>query len=389
MTRGNVALSQRHQSRAEAFQARMAIFRNIREIGRMGRASLTAGREALSRQSARLDRALRTLADLEITSLPEEIGTQAGIKAEIDGLTDQVLEYPTESSPEARSQHEQQMHSALTRFLRDQLGIKPVRVPAAKQTRPPKPLEQKVTDILNELRLQRDIPLVLDTFKFLSEAGLARLHARYESEFNVTNPDGREIVGAIAELKMIHQISKEPNLEVVGARTRATHHQTTDKIEFFDVIARSRATGKLTLFEVKHDNRYTLGDFICQFFGIGGYIVNESDRQSSSLFEVLLSPEEFQLPEHLAQEIASGNYEVRILTHRKLEEFRQLYGERHTIDSILRLINNQSSQIIYSKAAHVTPTDEEIRDNVSSIRARIERQRPQLAGIRITFGVMG
>lgn len=248
----------------------------------------------------------------------------------------------------------------------------------------------KVARILAEKSFTEDaIDDTLAALEFL-ERNKDWLYRRFVSRLESPKTPGHEIAGAIAELRAILYISRIPSLEIVDANVSIIQRRTGNRIEFFDIIARDSTTGKLILFEIKRNNDYTLGDFIYQFLGIGSNKGGEA-RKTLSQIDVLLEPEGFQIPETYLHDLISGNYEVRILTHRRLYDFEPLYGRPKQLDNgggcLLSHLLLPSTHISFAKDTVRILTREDIGQGIQNLREQI-RGRTAVGDTSITFDIL-
>jgi hypothetical protein len=221
------------------------------------------------------------------------------------------------------------------------------------------------------------------------EITLPELHKRFSDRIKTACKDNLafELRGIIGELQAIERLSKKTNIEILDAgRTVHSRETVTNKIEFFDIIARDKRTGRLILIEIKHDTTYTLMDFLHQFFGIGSKIDGQT-RKTVCQLDVLLHPENFTLPDAYAEDVRKGNCEVRVITHERRPGLDLFYGDgpkklsplcatltqpTFNIPASIRLSEGLSKEIIA----------DQIRERLSEIR-----QKESSRAITISFGL--
>lgn len=251
---------------------------------------------------------------------------------------------------------------------------------------PPPPLPEKTGR--NEAPVRRNLSrfsfdpqkqnTIINALAFLERAGLLGAHNRYLKR--LSGPVGHEVAGVVGELSVIPQLAVtaqilDANIECAGPNGA--------RIEFFDIVARDKATGQLLLVEVKTAREYTLGDLAHQLLGIGNEWGN-SQRKDVCQMDVLLHPERYTLASKYQKDIEAGNFEIRVITSRRRPDFERFYGTLKNLSYLLEQILASPDNAISSQK-RFTLSKEQIMRLIQNTKDRIAREKPVLAGIGIRF----
>jgi hypothetical protein len=191
------------------------------------------------------------------------------------------------------------------------------------------------------------------------------------------SPSRQQAAGALGELRAVSELRHTADIldlcldcGVPGSR---------DRIEFFDIIARDRRSGKLLLIEVKRDWEYGLGDLGHQLLGIGNEWTGQA-RKALCQLDVILDPNRYALPLKYHQEIMAGNFEVRLMINRGIGDFANFYGKARNLQFItdLLLARAESNTLFTDSRVNV-----QIKEETISLIKRIAGQLAErgLAGV--------
>jgi hypothetical protein len=231
---------------------------------------------------------------------------------------------------------------------------------------------------------------ILDALHLLSKLGFDRERARYIRQLIHPNVNQDWIRGIIIELMALLHINRNPDLEICDLNLNIGKNGSGINIEFFDVIARSKSSNRLILFEVKGVREYSLIEFMEQFLGL---VIqsNGFSRKTVSQLDVLLYPERFS---HLKSrgyrpDLNQGNIEIRILTPNVLPrlEIAGVYAKIQTLGQLLAALPETATS---SSSPHALfhPSSKAISEAVGSRLKEIQGQRRALLGVRIRFETM-
>jgi len=239
------------------------------------------------------------------------------------------------------------------------------------------PLEQRLSNQLRSLPLHNELKeAAVSALVYLVNNGLGLIANNYLKALLASDTLPHELAGTISELQTLQLIAAKGNLEILGSNINIKRQRDGIEIEFFDIVARDKNTQKLVLIEVKNNNNYSLGDFIYQFFGLGGLRI-----KTICQVEPLLHPENFQFPESLglAKEIASGNFEVRVVTYSRQSDLKEMYGQGFVIRRLINHFLLPTTQISPSSKTDGDLTQAERNRELTSLRDTIRRENPLLA----------
>ncbi|MEE8637883.1 MAG: hypothetical protein V3T21_02445 [Candidatus Margulisiibacteriota bacterium] len=256
--------------------------------------------------------------------------------------------------------------------------------PAASQ---PLSFEQRIQNKLGGKFTEDWLQDAIHALKILSEENTNGLFKKYLNRLLANHITNFDIVGAITELRAILYIGQNTNIEIVNANATLSQKGSLNQIEFFDIIGRDRDSGRLIIFEIKGDNGYGFGDFIFQFLGLGSQYKGKN-RKTLSQKDVLLNPENFDLPSLYQKDIKEGNYEIRIVTHKRLFDFENIYGHQMTIRQLLRRLLLSSTPISASGKILKDLTRTEINREIISLENRMAEAGHCLENIPIRFELM-
>jgi hypothetical protein len=353
----------------------------------IGRETLLRGRDALATPlQKRLDFLFKYFEELSLEKLPERFTQNEKVSVNIDRLLELVDEYealePIPLNDRRRKKIEENIKPALEGLYSIHTHLVKMSSPASKI--PTKAIEKS----LAKTSLRNECKDTVAALTFLLEQGKPHIYKRFLSRLTDPRATGAQIVGTAMELRIILQLSHNSRLEILDANAQVSEtFNQSNRIEFFDIIARDNHTDRIILFEIKRDNEYTLGDFVYQFLGIGSN-KQGAKRKVVSQIDVLLDSEKFQLPSSCAEDIARGNYEVRVLTHRELYDFTYLYNRSNRLERLLNYLRQPATHVSSAKDTLRTLTKQEVNNGIEYLSDKIANQKPELAGILVNFSVI-
>jgi hypothetical protein len=145
------------------------------------------------------------------------------------------------------------------------------------------------------------------------------------------SPDKEKVAGAIGELRAVSELRHSADILELCLDCGAPGSR--DRIEFFDIIARDRRSGKLLLVEVKRDWKYGLGDLGHQLLGIGNEWTRQARKDVCQL-DVILDPARYALPQKYHRELLAGDFELRLMVNRGIEDLASFYGRSRDLKYI-------------------------------------------------------
>jgi hypothetical protein len=215
-----------------------------------------------------------------------------------------------------------------------------------------------------------------------------------ELENRLLMDEALQVAGAVGEIWVLAKIMIErPDLQIIELGLNLKD-QTKKDLELFDIICRDTKTNKLIFIEVKRTNHYTLGDFLHQFFGIGGKDRKYLQKETCQA-DALCSPEKFSGWRKLDYQaaVARGDYQIWVVTTHRVPSYdlERLYfdpeisGPRLKTQHLLRSISSGAIQFCPPEKTIFAGTPEAVKKMCGEISQNLISSKAPLANVSVTF----
>lgn len=338
-------------------------------ISAFGRDCLREGRSMLAKGlQTRLDSLFGWLGSMSERPLHPQFEAHPRVPDHVEKLNELLDRYagiePVPINENRRTRIEEKILSSLDALA----AINDNAVPSTPQ---PASIGQRIRAKLGRKVSEDLLQDGLQALEILSQGKLHGPYKRYLDRLLSSAAQDNEIIGAMAELRAILYIAQNTYIEVLDANSTIIQKGSATGFEFFDIIGRDRKTGRLVIFEIKFDNDYCFGDFIFQFLGLGSQHKGKLFKPHSQK-DVLLDPENFTIPSSYEADVKAGNYEIRILTHKRLYDFDGLYGKNMSLRQLLSRLLSGTTPISFSKKVYENLGRDKIEQQILGLKERME-----------------
>jgi len=243
-----------------------------------------------------------------------------------------------------------------------------------------------IEDILKESSLYyAKGQIVLAAFNFL-KSEKPEIYQEFLSKFIILSADYGHLEGTITELLAMHAKGRQPNVQIMEANLGITEVGSRSEVEFFDFASLDLATGRYALHEIKTSSAFLLSKFLEQFLGITWYL----EQKPFAQIDPLLNPEKFVFPagSPYPQAIENANFEVQVLSLFSLPEPLRNYQGTQSLGELMANLQRERAALFYHGNIFETPTTRAIQRALSLRMQQIEKIRPELQDLPITFGTI-